>query len=418
MNPVFIKRFLKYNKPLVAVIGVSLLVVLFLLVIAVLKYLEMVAANSEVNRMRDIIAELQDPRKNKVAVIEGNLDLLKKDYVIYQKKNEELRPHIGHPYEKALDAMAKELGMKNGEDLTVKFYEFVNKRNEHGNNEQISIIFRRFEQQFKPHIWRKAVEAFMNEANSKTADKKETKRKISFEEVTSANVNDIFLQSLGIPREMSGRGIQHCKDIMEKIKFELNKHVISKNIEVNKDAVDFSLTTPGLTSPAQIAESMQNMEIVSDMISRIVNDIPSASKGSSLKSFESIRYNGKSPLPDDNKAEVYKYNLQMIGTMTALRQLFKSLNDAIYDGRLYIVRNVKLNVPLESDGAAVVVGFAEEPAEYVDGKKVEIKYKDDSDLAVHLRRNYGKVLIGANPFFNIELDVEYVILKQHEFQSR
>ena len=108
----------------------------------------------------------------------------------------------------------------------------------------------------------------------------------------------------------------------------------------------------------------------------------------------------------------------MIGTMTAVRQLFKSLNDAIYDGRLYIVRNVKLNVPLESDGAAVVVGFAEEPAEYVDGKKVEIKYKDDSDLAVHLRRNYGKVLIGANPFFNIELDVEYVILKQHEFQSR
>ena len=46
MNPVFIKRFLKYNKPLVAVIGVSLLVVLFLLVIAVLKYLEMVAANN------------------------------------------------------------------------------------------------------------------------------------------------------------------------------------------------------------------------------------------------------------------------------------------------------------------------------------------------------------------------------------
>ena len=80
MDPILIKRFLKYNKSLVAVIGVTLLVVVFLLIIAVLKYLEMVSANEEIKRMRDTISDLQDARKNKVAVIPGNLDLLKKDY--------------------------------------------------------------------------------------------------------------------------------------------------------------------------------------------------------------------------------------------------------------------------------------------------------------------------------------------------
>ena len=68
MNPILIKRFFKYNKSLVAVISVSLIVVLFMLVIVIFKYLEMVQANAEVTQMRNEINDLQDARKNKVAV--------------------------------------------------------------------------------------------------------------------------------------------------------------------------------------------------------------------------------------------------------------------------------------------------------------------------------------------------------------
>ena len=129
MDPILIKRFVKYNKSLVAVIGATLLIVLFLLVIAVVKYLDMVEANNEVNKMRDNIRELQDPRKNKVAVIEGNRDLVKKDYDTYLRKNAEIRPFIGHPYRKALDAMAKVMNWKNGEQVCKEFYDFYAQNN-------------------------------------------------------------------------------------------------------------------------------------------------------------------------------------------------------------------------------------------------------------------------------------------------
>ena len=333
--------------------------------------------------------------------------MLKKDYEIYKKKNDELRPYIGHPYDKAINAMAKALGLKSGMELTAQFYNFINELKSQGGNEHVSVSFKRFKMKYNTELWNKAIDIFAEEAN-----------KIAFEDINSGNVDDIFLQALGFPREMSGRGIPYCQKLIEDMEIKLNKYVLSKNVDVNQDAVHFSLNTPGLSTSAQVAESMQNMEIVSDLISRIIESVPAERKEPYLKAFERVAYNGKSALQDDGNAEVFKYNIKVSGTMPALRNIFQSLNDAIHSGRLYIVRNLKLNVPLESDGAAVVVGFTEAPAEYVDGKKIEIKFKDDSHLAPHLRRNYGKVFIGANPFFNIEMDIEYIVLKQHEFQNR
>lgn len=403
MDPILIKRFLKYNKSLVAVIGVTLLVVVFLLIIAVLKYLEMVSANEEIKRMRDTISDLQDARKNKVAVIPGNLDLLKKDYQFYSEKNKDLRPYFGHPYRKALDAMAKVMNWRDGDEVAQKFYDFLaaNPR------ERMYDRYKRFRMQHGQR-WENAIDVFAKQAQA-----------VSFETINAGNVDDIFLQAIGLPREMSGRSLEYCQQLIKDIEIKLNKTVLDKNVDVNKDAADFSLFSTGLTTPEKIAESMQNMEIVGDMISRIVKNVPSDRKIRYMRALDCVKYNGKVRYSEDEKIDVYKYNIKFIGTMASLRKVIAELNSAINDSRIYVLRNLKLNVPQQDDQAAVVIGLVEAPVLLdKDGKKIEIIFKSDAHLPYNQRRDYGKVLIGSDPFFVIEMDLDYMILKQHEYQRR
>ena len=414
MDPILIKRFVKYNKSLVAVIGATLLIVLFLLVIAVVKYLDMVEANNEVNKMRDNIRELQDPRKNKVAVIEGNRDLVKKDYDTYLRKNAEIRPFIGHPYRKALDAMAKVMNWKNGEQVCKEFYDFYAQNN----RERVIDRYKRFKMSLNnggpkndlPRgIWDKAIAAFAKEA-----------QKVSFEPITlNGNVDDIFLQAIGFPREMEGRSVAHCQDIVKDVELKLNKYVLDKNVEIARDAAEFSLLTPGMANSAKIAESMQNMEIVGDLITRMLKFVPADRAKRYMKSVDIVKYNGVSDYPEDNKIKVYKYNIKFTGTMEALRKVIGELNSAIKDSRVYVLRNLKLSVPLQDDQAAVVIGLVEAPVLLdKDGKKIEIKFRDDSDKPYNERRDYGKILIGSNPFFEISMDLDYMILQQYDYQRR
>ena len=400
---VLIKRFLKYNKSLVAVIGVSLLVVLFLLVIAVIKYLDMVEANSEVNKMRDTIVSLQDPYKNKVAVIPGNLDLLKKDYEIYHSKNMKIKPFFGHPYAQAVEAAARAMGLKNGDELIRKFYDFLAENP----RERMSDRYKRFKMQNGVR-WNTAINAFAKEAE-----------KISFEKITDANVDDIFLQAIGLPREMSGRSFEYCSEILKAIEIQLNKLVLSKNIDVNQNAAGFSLNSLGLSTPTQIADSMQNMEIVGDMIQRIVKNAPEDRNFRYMKVLDTVSLTGKASYSEDRKIQVFRYKLKFAVTMDALRDIIKNLNESIKANRVYVLRNLKIQTPQGSDQAAVVVGLEEAPVlRDKDGKVIEIKFKDDSHLPYNQRRDYGKVLIGSNPFFNVEMDLDYMILKQYEYQQR
>lgn len=397
---VLIKRFLKYNKSLVAVIGASLVLVLFLLVIAVAKYLDMVKANNEVNKMRDTIAELQDPMKNQVAVIEGNLDLLKKDYEIYKKHNVLMRPYFGHPYAKAINAMAVAMGEKSGDEFIRKFYEFLS-----SGSENTDIRYQRFKIENR-NRWNKAIEIFAKEA-----------QKVSFEEITPAKVDDIFMQAIGLPRDMSRRSLDHCNDLIKNIGLQLYKFCVDKNVNVNKDAATFSLDTPGLSTSEKIADSMQNMEIVGDMIPRILKNVP---KGRNyIKDIDKVSFKGKMPYRDDQKIIVYKYNLKFSVTMEALRDIIRSLNTAVEDNRMYVLRDLKMKCVPTEDQAAMVIGLVEAPVlRDKDGKVIEIKYRDESHLPYHQRRDYGKVLVGSNKFFDVEMEVDYMFLKLHEYTKK
>lgn len=403
MNPILIKRFLKYNKSLVAVISVSLIVVLFMLVIVIFKYLEMVQANAEVTQMRNVINDLQDARKNKVAVIEGNLGRLKEDYQVYSEKNELIRPYFGHPYNNALDAMAKEMKWKNGDDVAKKFYDYLNV----DTNEDLNNRYKRFKREYNSanRAWDRAIAAFMKEA-----------QKVSFEVIDIDNVNDIFLQSIGLPREMVGRDYAARAEVINKNETKLRTYVLTKNIEIDEPAQDFSLRKIGMNN---FAEAMQNMEIVGDLVPRLIKSAPNDRKIRYIKSINNFQYLGKSEYPEDNNIIVHKYSVTFTGTMDALRNVIRDLNSAILDNRVYVLRNLKLNAPEKDSEAALVLGITNAEVLKDDkGNVIEIKMKKEDHLPYNQRRDYGKTLIGNNPFFSITMDLDYMILKQHEYQRR
>lgn len=398
-----LKRFLKYNRSLVAVIAGSLLIVLLLLVVAVAKYLEMVVANKEVNEMRDSIEELQDSRRNEVAVIAGNLDRLKEDYELYQKQNAAIRPYFGQPYANAVNVMALNMQFKSGDEFVRNFYDFLAK----DTSESIYNRYKRFKMQNSAR-WAAAIAAFSKEA-----------QKISFEKITAANEDDIFLQAIGLPREMSGRSQEYCSDIIRNIEIQLNKYVLDRNIDINKEAAAFSLTTPGLSTPARIADSMQNMEIIGDMIPRIIKSVPQDRSVKYMKVLDEIKFLGKNAYRDDPKINVYKYRLKFSVTIDALRDIIKNLNASIVDKRIYVLRDLKLKVKPVDDQAAIVIGLVEAPVlKDKDGKVIEIKYRDDSHLAYNLRRDYGKVLVGNNDYLDVEMEIDYMLLKPYEYNQR
>lgn len=406
MNPILVKRFLKYNKSLVAVIGVSLLIVLFLLFIAIFKYLEMVQANAEVNEMRDTIRDLQDARKNKVAVIEGNLGRLKQDYLVYAEKNALIRPYIGHPYNKALDAMAAAMKWKNGDEVAKRFYDFLNA----DSRESLNDRYKRFKMDYNRagNAWNNAIDVFKKEA-----------QKVSFEPIDSDNVDDIFLQAIGLPREMTGRDYSDRIKVLDKNETRLTTFVLGKNIEVDEAAKDFALRKAGMNNSNQIAESMQNMEIVGDLVTRLLKGAPADRNIRYIRAINAFSYNGKTEYSEDNRITVYKYSITFTGTMSALRNVIRNLNSAIIDSRVYVLRNLKLNAPEKDSETALVLGIVQADVLKDDkGNVIEIKLKDESDKAYHERRDYGKTLIGNNPFFEITMDLDYMVLKQHEYQRR
>ena len=403
MNPILIKRFLKYNKSLVAVISVSLIVVLFMLVIVIFKYLEMVQANAEVTQMRNVINDLQDARKNKVAVIEGNLGRLKEDYQVYSEKNELIRPYFGHPYNNALDAMAKEMKWKSGDDVAKKFYDYLNV----DTNEDLNNRYKRFKREHNSanRAWDRAIAAFMKEA-----------QKVSFEVIDIDNVDDIFLQSIGLPREMVGRDYAARAEVINKNETKLRTYVLTKNIEIDEPAQDFSLRKIGMNN---FAEAMQNMEIVGDLVPRLIKSAPNDRKIRYIKSINNFQYLGKSEYPEDNNIIVHKYSVTFTGTMNALRNVIRDLNSAILDNRVYVLRNLKLNAPEKDSETALVLGITKAEVLKDDkGNVIEIKMKKEDHLPYNQRRDYGKTLIGNNPFFSITMDLDYMILKQHEYQRR
>lgn len=403
MDKLVIKRFIKYNKLLVAVVGLSLLLVLFLLVISVLEFIAMDEARTKVEVMRQKIMTIQSQSP---AVVHDNLENLKKDYDFYLKLNAKIRPYIGHPYRKAVDEFGKALGFENGDKLVDDFYQYKDKRLAVNQYYRISDILISYRNEFRSRnkdmdVWANAMKVFIAEA-----------QKVSPEKITAENQDQIFLQAVGFNSEIGSNDI----------------------FAVNKDTWVADFTAKGISAAGAFdslltsssEDAVFNYEVISDMLSRIIKKAPieKAAKSSTdtatagaaqsryIQSLDKIEFVGKYAYQHNPNITVYKYRIKMRASMPALRNIIFAFNEAIADSRIYVLRDLKLYQPLELDPAARLLGKSVEKSESnTTATEETVIKKDDSHKAVHLRRGYGDVLAGGDIFFNVDMEYDYMVLK-------
>ena len=107
------------------------------------------------------------------------------------------------------------------DDVAKKFYDYLNV----DTNEDLNNRYKRFKREHNSanRAWDRAIAAFMKEA-----------QKVSFEVIDIDNVDDIFLQSIGLPREMVGRDYAARAEVINKNETKLRTYVLTKNIEIDE----------------------------------------------------------------------------------------------------------------------------------------------------------------------------------------
>ena len=439
------KRFLRHNKMLATVLVVAACAVLVLFVILIIQYIAMSRANSKVVEMRATIADLLNPRKHRVAAVDGNLTLIAQDKEFYTAKLAELKSYFGNPYYPAIDAMSKKLQKTvvetekvvdengdekiitkgshkvpyiNGLDLIDDFKKFVAEDNEH-----VSYRLARFSRNHGD-AWNAAMQEFIRLANE-----------ASFEDIDADNCNEFFLFAAGFPRDRYQKEGATAVFLKEQ-KIKMSQYLLKKEIVVGQDASDFSLNIGSVADSQAIAEVMFHLDIVGYLVSLI----GSAEVG--VKSLQSLAFEEEAAVPNINNFMRCRYKLIVTGSLASLRELSKKLNDSYKDKRIFKIKNVKLYVDPEFDDGARIMSLAgqkfDESAQvnneeeentrdniFSRSKSKKAKQKqeqkteeqkldlfDESSLPYHERSTYGELVLGGSDDVTMEMELDYYFLKK------
>ena len=439
-----LKRFLRYNKMLAVVLVIAATTVLVLFVILVIQYISMSRANSKVVEMRATIADLLNPRKHKVAAVEGNLELIAQDKKFYTEKLSELKSYFGNPYYPAIDAMSKKLQKTvvetetvtdengetkviqkgshkepyiNGSDLIEDFKKFVAEDNEH-----VSYRLRRFSTNHGA-AWEEAMNEFVKLANE-----------ASFEEIDKDNCDEFFLFAAGFPRDRYQKEATTAAFLKDQ-KIKMSQFLISKEIVVGQEASDFSLNIGGVADSQAIADVMFNMDIVGYLVSLI------GSAKTGVKSLQALSFEAAGTVPDINNFMKHSYKVVVTGSLASLRELSKKLNDSYKDKRIFKIKTVKLYVTPEFDDGARIMNSSVQKFEETEKNTVEedsdrgnifnrrskktkpnkqetkteeqkVEVFDESSLPYYERSTYGELVLGSSDDVTMELELDYYYLKK------
>lgn len=336
------KRFAKNNMVLLIVLGVTLVVVLGLLVIAVMEHARMYSNFTQAENLSKQIGELI---KQNPAPVAGNIEPIQSEIAMYKEKTEKLRGRFGNLEKPALEAFAKTLGVKLPE-LQAAFrtaWESDSSRNALGGRYR---FYNRFKKDYPK--WEEAREVFREEY-----------QKVTPEPLTSANLDEVLLSALGLQRSMDGDP-QKCMRFMWTMRSHM-VDVFSENGEKNEkgerratsiigDAGSFGFDYKALPLPENIPNIVRNWKVIGDLTTRL-----SKAGLDSLNSFK-IRNLAGERVGD---YIIYHYTVGVTGDINQIRNFIKSLNDAYSENRIYVVRSAFLYA--DSDGAQNV--FRERAAE-------------------------------------------------------
>ena len=399
------QRFIKKNLFLVGVIGISGVGILVLLVLSAIQYFAMsnaIQKTEELRKTNDKLMGFQvmpdgrrrPPRPDFVPPVKENEDLLQKDIDGYGEKEVELRKYFGQPFYPALEEFCKELtpkataakkkkGSKKQDEAQKitpeKMRELFNlfwENNKNANSTNRQNICRNFakwgakEKHWTSSSWEEAMVKFREEAQKNTE-----------EVITDSNFEDIFLASIGVPREMSESDLEFFKSKMQKRVVEMFKDNKNAPMDVkwinfheqlaidplrtnedfqdnfdrdqNKDNAegrterrssstpsggisDGGSTTDDKEGPTA-ADEVRHWEIICDLSRRICQ--------AKLKNLERLAFAdllGRKIDDENKKCRFYTYTLTVSGTEQSVRNFMNLLNEAYKDHRVYVIRNMSL----------------------------------------------------------------------------
>ncbi len=336
------KRFVKNNLVLLIILGITLVVTLGLLVVAILEHSRMY---SNFKQAEDLSKQIGDLIKQKPAPVGGNIEPIQQEIALYKTKTAQLRSNFGNLEKPALEAFAKALGVKLPE-LQAEFrsaWEGDSSRNALGGRYR---FYNRFKQKYPK--WDDAREVFRREY-----------QKVTPEPLTAANLDEVLLSVLGLQRNMDNDS-QKCMRYMWLMRSHM-VDVFNENAEKNDkgekrptsiigDAGSFGFDYKNLPLPENIPNIVHNWGVIGDLVTRL-----SKAGLDSLNSFH-IRNLAGERIGD---YIVYHYTVNVTGDINDIRGFIKKLNDAYKENRIYMVRSAFLYA--DGDGAQNV--FRERAAE-------------------------------------------------------
>ncbi|MBQ9789747.1 MAG: hypothetical protein IJW31_09155 [Lentisphaeria bacterium] len=432
------KRFLRHNKMLAAVLAVTAVLVLVLFVILVIQYIAMSRANNKVQEMRKTIEDLLNPRKHKVAAVEGNLDLIAQDKAFYTEKLKQLKAYFGNPYYDAVDAMSKHLvktikttdeegNVKtstgkyvDGNDLIEDFNLYVKENT----SEPATDRLKRFAKA-QGRAWDTAMAEFIKLAN-----------KASFEAVDENNCDEFFLVAVGFPRDRGYASENVTRALIANQKENMHKYLINNQVVVDKEAAEFALNLESGANKEAVADLMFNMDIAGYLVKTI------GSTAHNVKRLQLFSFVGKEESRNIQGIMVNHYKLIVSGNLESLRELTKQLNESYKDKRVLKIKNAKLHIPSDLDDGARIINITEQKEDNSaqnnqsdnmdmgggifgtgrnrqqvveqpkEDKPQTLDVFDESELPYYERTTYGELILGGSDDVTMEMDLDYYYLKK------
>lgn len=427
------KRIIKNNLVLIVVLGVCLVITIGLLVWTAMEYIQMSNYIAQTGQLRSDIAKLI---RKVPAPVEGNIPLIKTDTTLYAGAADKLRRQFGHPFLPALEQFISILRQTDGERISLaKFREdFMAEWSKGDRTAQKYSDYKSFQRRFRN--WPEAMQAFRSAVE-----------KVTTEPVNDNSIDEVFLSSLGVPRQFDARP-DNLQRFMAEYRRRLLEITRDKVFFETPEAANFSFTIAGTgaaTGAGQTAYLAENYPMIAQHW-EILGDIVKRATDSGINSFVSFRK--RAIVPEKvGGFDVFHYSIEITGTMASIRKFVNLLDQAFQENRVYVVRSIflyqdddgarKLLTPNailpvllpgmaggagdlsnpefgrrrrrptfrpEGDASAADLAAREETA-----RRAKAAAEEEKMLPYHRRSGYGEKLIGKSDLCRAIIDVEYIM---------
>ncbi|HCE43062.1 MAG TPA: hypothetical protein DET40_05905 [Lentisphaeria bacterium] len=367
-------------------LGIALLVSIVLAFFVVQVSMSMKKYQADLVIQRDKIKKLIE---EKPAPLKGNLEAINSDLAMVQQKVNDIHLIFGKPYRTSIQAFADALEI-NENTLYSKWRTAYEKGKKLGSNEA---IFLSFMKEFDEQKIENAVNAFKNTIEPRTV-----------EDLGQANLVNLIMEGLGLPRTMSPEA---CTTYISNMDLKLTNLLKPREGEncpailVPDKSALFSIYK-GMPPAENIGLILKHYKLLEDLILRM--------KESNIKEIKSL---GKTELlgVEGKGFLTLTYKMQIVGSMDSIKSFVNNLQDAYKQNVVYIVKDfaIKKLVDEAKNLQSATPAVDKRPAPVVPGEKAAKKEKEDD--------TYGAAVIGGSTDVIADIKIDYVIYVADEIKK-